>query len=299
VDGFTSIGAPLVIGGTKRSYLCHGPAALFADLPTLCAAPAPMIAAGFGDLLGKLLSIADWKLGHLLWDEPFDQQIYDRSMQAALKCARHAAEIGQATGQAVRILMEGLIESGFCMLDFGNSNPASGAEHHLSHYWELKMLEEGRPATLHGTKVGVASLITAGWYQALRGLEKAEVERRLAEARLPDPQETVSSLHTHFGPAAGQIITEQRAFIYMDEAEQARLKERILDSWDGMLEIASAVPAPARLAEWLRLAGAPVTPRETGLGEGEVQSGIEYSHFLRKRFTIKKLRRWLGIPASL
>ncbi len=39
--------------------------------------------------------------------------------------------------------MEGLIEAGFCMLDFGNSNPASGAEHHMSHYWEMKLLREG------------------------------------------------------------------------------------------------------------------------------------------------------------
>jgi glycerol-1-phosphate dehydrogenase [NAD(P)+] len=294
VDGFTSIGAPLVIGGTKRSYLCQGPAALFADLPTLCAAPPAMIAAGFGDLIGKLLSAADWKLGHILWDEPFDLPIFERTRQAALRCARQAAEIGQANEAGVRVLMENLIESGFCMLDFGNSSPASGAEHHLSHFWELKLLEEGRPAVLHGAKVGVASVITAGWYQALRALAKPEAERRLAAARLPDPQTAVAGLQKHYGPAAEEMVAEQREFIFMDAGEQERLKQRILDRWDLLQEIAAAVPEPAHLVEWLRLAGAPVTGRELGLGAAEIRSAQDYSHYLRKRFTINKLRGWLG-----
>ncbi|MMZ63587.1 Glycerol-1-phosphate dehydrogenase [NAD(P)+] [compost metagenome] len=42
------------------------------------------------------------------------------------------------------------------MLLFGQSHPASGAEHHLSHYWEMEYLRRGRRALLHGAKVGVA-----------------------------------------------------------------------------------------------------------------------------------------------
>src|SRR5262249_8271811 len=36
VDGFTSIGAPLVISGVKTTINCQSPIALFADLETLC-----------------------------------------------------------------------------------------------------------------------------------------------------------------------------------------------------------------------------------------------------------------------
>ncbi len=143
VDGFTSIGAPLVVGGLKLTYLCQSPVALFADLPTLAHAPQPLIAAGVGDLLGKLLSAADFKIGHILWGELFDEQIYQRTRQAALGCIEHIDEICCGAEDGVKFLMEGLIEAGFCMLDFGNSNPASGAEHHMSHYWEMKLLREG------------------------------------------------------------------------------------------------------------------------------------------------------------
>jgi glycerol-1-phosphate dehydrogenase [NAD(P)+] len=83
VDGFTSLSAPLVLQGLKQTVGCHSPLAVFADLPTLAAAPQPLIAAGFGDMVGKLLSVADWRLGHLLWDEPSDEEIAQHLIRAA------------------------------------------------------------------------------------------------------------------------------------------------------------------------------------------------------------------------
>ena len=41
VDGFASIGAPLIIHGVKITVICHAPIALFADIGTLSHAPAP------------------------------------------------------------------------------------------------------------------------------------------------------------------------------------------------------------------------------------------------------------------
>ena len=64
VDGYTSPSASLVIERLKQTVIAQPPIAIFADLPTLCAAPRPMIAAGFGDMLGKYTSLADWQLGH-------------------------------------------------------------------------------------------------------------------------------------------------------------------------------------------------------------------------------------------
>src|SRR5208283_4687632 len=75
VDGYTSIGAPLIVDGIKTTANAHAPLAIFADLAALCAAPQRMIAAGFGDMLGKHTSVADWRLAHLLWDLPYDESI--------------------------------------------------------------------------------------------------------------------------------------------------------------------------------------------------------------------------------
>ena len=88
VDAYTSGGAALVIDGFKKTAPCHAPAAVFADLRTLCEAPRDMIASGFGDLLGKYISLADWQLGRLLVDEPYSTQIAQRLRRALRDCVR-------------------------------------------------------------------------------------------------------------------------------------------------------------------------------------------------------------------
>lgn len=90
VDGFASIGAPLIVNGVKQTFICQPPVAIFADIQVLAAAPPPMITAGFGDMLGRYTSIADWRLGHLLWDEPYDESIARRTLAAVQLCADSA-----------------------------------------------------------------------------------------------------------------------------------------------------------------------------------------------------------------
>ncbi|ANS77359.1 glycerol-1-phosphate dehydrogenase [Paenibacillus yonginensis] len=157
VDGFTSKCAPLMIRGVKQTVLAAAPKAIFADLDILTRAPQELVAAGFGDMLGKFTSLFDWKFSSLTADEPYNQRAAQITEAALQDCVMHADAIGRRTEEGIRVLMNALIESGVAMLLFGQSHPASGAEHHLSHYWEMSYLKRGRKALLHGAKVGVAS----------------------------------------------------------------------------------------------------------------------------------------------
>jgi glycerol-1-phosphate dehydrogenase [NAD(P)+] len=294
VDGFASIGAPLIIDGVKETVICHAPMAIFADVNTLAAAPHPLIAAGFGDMLGKLTSIADWRLGRLLWDEPYDEEIAQRTLDAVQFCVDHVDAIGEATPAAVRALLEGLIESGYCMLDFGSSRPASGAEHHYSHFWEMKLLREGRPAILHGAKVGVATILVANLYAQVRALPRADLSDRLEAATLPPRAEEIAAIETAYGEEAEAVIRAHRAFLDMTEADFDALKQRILDNWDAIQEIAAQVPPPDVIAGYLSQAGAPTTVAELGLSAAEQALAEANGHYLRDRFTVRKLMRVVG-----
>lgn len=295
VDGFTSIGAPMIIDGVKITVPCQGPMGVFADLPTLCAAPRPMLAAGVGDMLAKLTSISDWELGHLLWDEPFDAAIAARSRKAANDCAAHLSGIAAAEPESVAVLMTGLIESGFCMLDFGETRPASGYEHHLSHYWEMKLLAEGRRSVLHGAKVGIGVLISARLYDRLRNLTRAEAETRLAAAILPAKADEIAHIRAAYAsPMAAQVIAIQSPFLDLPPTAFAALKQRVLDHWDDLQRIASAVPPAETIAGWLRQAGGAASGEELGLGAEEIAVGAAAGHYYRNRFTIKKLARLLA-----
>lgn len=295
VDGFTSIGAPLVVGGLKQTVVCQAPRAVFADLPTLAAAPRRLIAAGFGDLVGKYLSLADWKLGHLLWDEIIDEGIAGRMLGAAQSCAADVRQIAGGSVEGVRLLMEGLIEAGFGMLEFGNTSPAGGAEHHIAHLWEMMMLEDHRAGALHGAKVGVASVIAAGWYAELREMTRDQAAVRLEKSRLPDPQEETTKIQSVFGPIAEEILPTQTEFINMSGAKFEALKARILQQWEHVQAIAAGVPAPDELSGWLRMVGGPVSPVDLDLKREDVRIALDYSHYMRRRFTINKLRILLGL----
>jgi glycerol-1-phosphate dehydrogenase [NAD(P)+] len=295
VDGFTSIGAPMIIEGVKKTVYCHAPIAIFADINTLCAAPQPMIAAGFGDMLGKFTSIADWRLGRLLWDEPYDETIAQRTLDAVQLCVDNVAGIGKAEPDAVRALFDALVESGYCMLDFGQSRPASGAEHHYSHFWEMKLLHEGRPAILHGAKVGVATVLVAGLYDRVRSLSRAEVADLLEASALPHREAELATIRAAYGSEAEEVSRDQAHFLDLTPGDYDALKRRILANWDAVQAIAAQVPPAEEVARLLETAGGPSRVDQIGLSTEERDMAIADAHYLRDRFTVRKLTRVLGV----
>ena len=227
VDAYTSVGAALVRTGFKQTIPCQTPIAVFADLQTLRKAPGRMVAAGFGDMLGKYTSLADWQLGHLLVGEPYDPEIAQRARRALLSCVENAEEIGQVSKTGITRLMEGLLESGLCMAEVGSSRPASGAEHLLSHFWEMKRMQEHRPAVLHGTKVGVGTVLAARRYEAIRSLTQGDVIDRLSTTSLLDRDDEIARIRTAYGSIADRIIADHQPFLEMLEVKHEPLKQRI------------------------------------------------------------------------
>ncbi len=295
VDGFASMGAPLIIHGVKTTLITHSPRAIFADLPTLTAAPRAMIAAGFGDMVGKFTSAADWKIGSLVWNEPFDEDIEERTIAAAKVVDSQAEAIGGGSPEAIRGLMEGLLDSGYTMLDLGSSRNASGAEHHYSHYWEMELLRQGRPAILHGAKVGVATVLVAKMYDQIKQLSRDGVANLLEASQLPSRKTEVARITDAYGEQAAPIIADQAPFLDLTEEDYDQLKRRILDNWDGILEAAAIVPSADQLRHSLELVGGPTDVAGLGLSAEEQMGAEQYGHYLRQRFTSRKLMRVLGL----
>lgn len=294
VDGFTSIGAPLVLKGIKQTVISQAPLAMFADTRVLSSAPSEMTAAGYGDIIGKITSLADWRIGHLLWDEPYDESIARRTQSAIDQCVEHRHEIGKRTSAGVEVLMHALVESGLCLVDFGESRPASGAEHHLSHYWEMQLLRDGRPAILHGAKVGVATVIIARLYERLRSISRDGLTERIASVHLPGISAERDAVHAAYGSYAEQLI-KSSAFVGLDEERVRDIRERIVKHWSEIQDIAASVPAADEVAGLLRDAGAPTQCSELGLSPEFEDAAFRFAHYLRNRFTSVKLARFLGI----
>lgn len=294
VDGFTSTNVPMIVDGIKKSFTAHAPLAIFADTSVLSEAPRAMIAAGFGDMMGKYTSVADWRLGHLLWDQPYDEPIARRALAAADACSAAVAKIGKRAPEGIAALMDALIESGFCMTDFGSSLPASGAEHHFSHCWEMKLLREGRPAILHGAKVGVATVLVAELYERVRATSRGDVFDLLSAAALPDREAEVGRIVAAFGAMAPEMVRAQARFLDLSPEAYDALKRRIVDCWPAIQDIAADVPSPSRIAELIARAGGPTTAGQLGLSSEELSLAKSSAHYLRGFFTVSKLMRMLS-----
>jgi glycerol-1-phosphate dehydrogenase [NAD(P)+] len=296
MDGYTSIVAPMIVGKYKMPVPAQPPAAVFADLPTLCAAPKAMIAAGLGDLLGKYTSLADWCLGALLYDEPYNAEV-DQYMLASVDAT--VAEIDQvanASCDGITRLMDGLVGAGFGMLAFGDSRPASGSEHHIAHYWEMMGIIEGRRANLHGAEVGIATALSARRYKMLRQVSRVEAEHLLAMRILPTKDTMLAEIQAGYGPVAGQIAQIQAPLFAMTNYDLETLKQRILTHWDDVQKIARRVPAPEQIEAWLVAVKGAVHPADIGLNEAETVLGLKSAHYLRDRFTLNRLAYWLDLP---
>ncbi|PDO11661.1 MAG: hypothetical protein BLM47_00635 [Candidatus Reconcilbacillus cellulovorans] len=199
VDGFTSAGAPVVVGGVKTTVPAVAPEALFADTEVLANAPRELIAAGYGDMIGKWTALADWLCSRELGGEPFCPTAYRMTKEALARCFRNEAAIADADEKGIAALAEALLLSGLSMQAVGHSRPASGGEHHVSHAWEMQSLARGERQRLHGVKVGVATVLVSALYRRLAEREPEPFARFYTD--LPKPDDLAAKLRRVGAPS--------------------------------------------------------------------------------------------------
>jgi glycerol-1-phosphate dehydrogenase [NAD(P)+] len=156
MDGYASSVAALDVGGVKVTQPARAPEGIFADPRVIAAAPRELAGAGVGDLLGKVTAQLDWLAAHVLYGEDYCAIIADDVLEAV---ALVAADVDAVLGgdlAATELLLRALIRSGLAITAFGNSRPASGCEHHASHFWDLLAARGMRAHAAHGLQVGYA-----------------------------------------------------------------------------------------------------------------------------------------------
>lgn len=148
---------------------------------------------------------------------------------------------------------------------------------------------------LHGAKVGVGTVLAARRYEVIRGLTQQEAIGRLSTASKPSQEDEIEHIRTVYGTVAERIIANHRPFLAMMEASFEALRRKIGERWAKVQEIAAGVPPSEEIADLLEQAGGPSSPQAIGLSEGEVRQALEFSRYIRARFTVDTLGRVLGL----
>ena len=199
MDGYAAFGASITQDGFKQTMACPAPAAIVADLDILAAAPTPLTAAGYGDLLGKVTAGADWMVADALDVEPIDPDAWALVQEPlAGRAGRPGAPGRRTTRPRPSSSSSGWSSPGWRCRRPVSSRPASGAEHLLSHLWEMTGLAQGANPASHGTKVGIGTVLVTMLYERLlaHDLRPSTSRRASRAARPPRPSSARS------GPAS-------------------------------------------------------------------------------------------------
>ena len=167
MDGYASPVAAVINDGFKVSKQARVPTDILVDENILKDAPHEMIAAGAADILGKTTCLTDWRLAQYHKGERVNEMAFFDMVRAVDGFIASLNDIVLRNADGIEKLMDALIVSGLAMAEAGNSRPASGAEHHISHYLEMWFIAQKKRIPLHGIKVGLGTLVSAYLYRAL------------------------------------------------------------------------------------------------------------------------------------
>ncbi|HHU74018.1 MAG TPA: sn-glycerol-1-phosphate dehydrogenase [Clostridiales bacterium] len=285
VDGYVSTVAAMTWYGFKKTLTAVAPVCVLADTDIFMKAPYRLTASGISDLLGKYTAIADWRISHLVTKEYICERVCDLESQALETVCNNIEAIRQGSKEGYEQLMYGLILSGLAMQMVGNSRPASGSEHHFSHFWEMEIINPPLPY-YHGEKVGVGLALASKVYH--------ETKEQIRKGISLKPYEGIEKelIYKLFNP---KNLYEE----ILKENEADPLKEIDLDAFQEKLgaiaDIIEEIPSPEKIIEILQAAGALYKLEDIGLDASAYDISVQASCYVRNRLTFMRIRKLLDL----
>ena len=285
MDGYASTGAAMILSGMKETVKAGLPKAIIADTEVLKNAPMEMIKAGYGDIIGKYSALSDWKLSRIVNGEYFCEYIYGVTYEMIAKTQASAEGLLRRDEESIAILTEALIVVGIMMSFAGSSRPASGSEHHLSHFFEIVGIVKSEPYLPHGIDVAYSTVLTAklreellkvGFDRPRYGLSRSEYEAKIKEI---------------YGKVARGCITLQdkvgnyttdRMGIYKDKEGEIK-------------KLLSEMPSAEKIKEILSLCELDISEFYDTYGRIKPSVALAYAKDLKDRYTVLWLAYDLGI----
>ena len=279
VDGFCSSVAAMTWDGFKKTFEAVAPKIVVADLNIISKAPMFLTNSGFGDMIGKFIALADWKIAHTLTNEYFCPTIYDMTMDATKAVTESAKAIKDDDITAYEKLTYGLLMSGLAMQMLGNSRCASGAEHHISHLIEMQPEGLGvKSDALHGEKVGVGTLLACREYHELKGNSLKWKDY---------PEISSNYIGNMFGDNLGLSIIKENA----NDCAIDITAKLIVKKWDEIRDIIDTIPTYKELIAKYEMLGAKSSLCDIDVPEEKSNLLLDYSPLVRNRLTLMRLRR--------
>lgn len=280
-DGFTANICSIIIDGQKKSIPMLAPTLVVTDLDIIANAPMFLTVSGVEDILSKYISLADWKIAHLVSGEYYCDMVAELSHQA-LTMMRTAADTMAAGGEVdFEAMTMAQMLSGLTMQLLNHSRAASGAEHLMAHLVEMKPPRFESAEGMHGQCVGVGTWLCAREYHALAEKTPKAVDFKPLEA---------DWVRQKFGDRLAEGIMKENENDVLATFDP----QRIVDHWDEIRAIIATIPPAEELEALYKAIGAKYRPEDIGIDPALTGEMLPISAAIRNRLTLVRMLRVLS-----
>ena len=285
MDGYASTGAAMILQGMKVTVPAGLPRAIICDTEVLKNAPSEMIKAGYGDIIGKYSALSDWKLSNIINGEYLCDYIYSLTYKMVEKTLACAEGLLRRDEKAVGTLAEALIVVGIMMSFAGSSRPASGSEHHLSHFFEIVGIVKDEPYLPHGIDVAYSTVMTAALREKLLNADFNAKRYRLSRTEYEKKMSDI------YGKVADGCISLQDKIGNYSADRMSIYKEKEKE----IKKLLSEMPSAKEIEKMLSRCEMNISEFYSVYGKEKIDTALLYSKDLKDRYTVLWLAYDLGL----
>ena len=312
MDGFTASVGIMNVNNLKATMPAHCTDVIIGDTDVLQGAPFRMTLAGYADLIAKVHALNDWRLDALINSGHYCKNLDVLVSSYVDKAFAEADKLKTRDPETIGDVLNGLLMTGTVISLYGVSRPVSGAEHHMSHYWEVVGEQQGKRLAMHGEQVAVGTVLMLRVCEMvlefLKGIgsdcgneeEKAKAVRVFFEnarekAAMYDRAAWEAEVHRAYGSAAESIIELENKSRKNDPENSIRRINAVEEKLDDVKKLLAALPSPDRVRSLYKDLGCPCEPQDIDIDPLTMKDTVIYAKETRGIYTVLQLAWDLGI----
>lgn len=276
MDGYASTGAAMILRGMKETVSAGLPRAIVADTDILKEAPLEMIKAGYGDIVGKYSALCDWRLSSCVNGEYFCQYIYDTTFDVMENTLKTADGLLERREDSIKALTEALLAVGIMMSFAGSSRPASGSEHHLSHFFEITGIVNSEEYFSHGIDVAYSTVVTA---KIREKIINSDFPSKLYRISREEYLKKMNKIYKSVAPGCAALQDKignygtERLDVYLEKENEIK-------------EILSEMPSAEKIESLIEAVGIEMKEFYALYDIEKINNAIAYAKDLKDRYTV-------------
>jgi glycerol-1-phosphate dehydrogenase [NAD(P)+] len=205
----------------------------------------------------------------------------------------------QRKPEAVMAVFEGLIIGGVAMNYAGLSRPASGVEHYISHVLDMRDVEFGTGAELHGIQCAMGTYLAAGLYEKLKTVTP-DRKKGMAFAKAFDGEAWNGVLRDMLGKGAESMIALEKKERKYDVARHEARLEKLLALWPRILAIVEQeIPSVAFFDSLYQKLSLPKTLADIGQDEKLLPAVLRCTKDIRDKYVLSRMVWDLGLEEEM